>query len=1170
MDFKVLGPLEVVTAEAPLSLGGRKQRLVLAHLIVRANIVVPTDVLIDEVWGEAPPESARGTLQGYVSHLRRALGERLEGRSIGYVLHVEAGELDAATFAALVKDAKRSLASDPAEAAASFAEALALWRGSAFGDLADESSLQGEIARLNELRLAATEHRIAAELQIGRHSTMVSELEALTARYPLRERLWAHLMLALYQGGRQAEALDAYQRARRVLADELGADPSAELQALHRQILDQDPELRGEQAPVPPPTMRPSRGDLAPGTEFAGYRIEAVLGRGGMSVVYLAEHLSLGRKVALKLLAPQLADDERFRERFVRESRVAASMEHSNIVPIYEAGEAEQILFIAMRYVPGTDLGKLIRREGTLAPDRALWIVEEAASALDAAHGRGLVHRDVKPGNILVVPGEGSRGRDLVYLSDFGLTKRLEGGTGGGLTQTGQFVGTVDYVAPEQIEGRAVDARADVYSLACVLFECLTGKVPFERDTQVAALYAHLGEEPPRLTAVRADLQPAVDEVVAKALSKAPAGRYSTCGRFAAAGREALLPTEPVGMAGRSGSRWRAAAGAVAAALITGVIVFSVSRGETPAAQGAGSTTPIATPSPTPEPNFRTVERPLTDEEQERLLPYIPADIAAECLPLARDEPLRGELAALACRTDDVEVLYELFASRDEMDAAFQINANVHQAPDGECATDRVAVGAYTIGGEPAGRVLCYTVSPAAEFAFTSETTPPTSHIEWTDENSAIYAHAIRNDLGDLMLYEWWRSSGGPVIGEASAKDLPASAGPRLRDASYLASVVEPGARDVWLRDANGRPLVTYMIQIESGRYELAREGEPVDSGTFLLQKPNVVVFDPDAGACAGVPEPTAYEWSISGGSLTWEFKEGGSCAGPQAAPEPTDWIRAPAGVIAFGFDNEIALMDTAGFGVEQLTADAETGPNANPIWSPDGARIVFAGAGPAGYDLYAMNADGTGRTPLTDVAGDEVQPAWSPDGTRIAFSHDSGDTFTDSLIIVDPDGGGWTELVTRENEDLWWPAWSPDGSRIAFIGCCLTDRFTIYVMDADGSHVAKVHDVPTSPYGLPLSWTPGGERIVFWGSERGERRLLSVRPDGSDVQPFLDPFPTSPFIGELVLDWSPGERWIVMAGTWVPDDPGGGTLVLLSRADGSEVFTIGSFVTDPKWRPAG
>ncbi len=355
MEFKILGSLEVSTADGPLSLGGRKQRLVLAHLIVRANAVVPTEVLIDEVWGEEPPDSVRSTLQGYVSHLRRALGERLEGQTSGYILRVHDGELDATSFEGKVKEAKRSLASDPATAVTGLADALALWRGAAFADLADESSLQGEIARLDELRLGATEHRIAAELQIGRHSTMVSELEALTSRYPLRERLWAHLMLALYQSGRQAEALSTYARAQQVLASELGADPSAELQRLHRQILDQDPELRGVQAPAAPsPSARPSRGDLEPGTEFAGYRIVAPLGRGGMSVVYLAEHLGLERKVALKVLAPQLAHDDRFRERFVRESRIAAGMEHQNIVPIFEAAEAEGLLFIAMRYVPGS------------------------------------------------------------------------------------------------------------------------------------------------------------------------------------------------------------------------------------------------------------------------------------------------------------------------------------------------------------------------------------------------------------------------------------------------------------------------------------------------------------------------------------------------------------------------------------------------------------------------------------------------------------------------------------------------------------------------------------------------------------------------------------------------------------------------------------------------
>ena len=328
--------------------------------------------------------------------------------------------------------------------------------GPAFADLADEPSLRGEIARLEELRLSATEHRIAAEIAIGGHSTVVSELEALTVRYPMRERMWANLMLARYRLGRQAEALSTYQRAREVLAEELGVEPSADLERLYEQILRRDPVLGPSEAAKQ--TVRPSRVDLQPGTEFAGYRIVRTLGRGGMSVVYLAEHDWLQRKVALKVLAPQLAEDERFRERFVRESRLAASLDHPNVIPIYEAGGSGGDLFIAMRYVEGTDLRGLLHEGGALEPGRALAILRQVAAALDAAHEQGLVHRDVKPGNVLLAQPRGSGPDVHVYLSDFGLTRRSASDSG--VTGTGQFVGTLDYAAPEQFQGRYARTRA--------------------------------------------------------------------------------------------------------------------------------------------------------------------------------------------------------------------------------------------------------------------------------------------------------------------------------------------------------------------------------------------------------------------------------------------------------------------------------------------------------------------------------------------------------------------------------------------------------------------------------------------------------------------------------------------------------------------------------------
>src|SRR5207247_2029520 len=228
----------------------------------------------------------------------------------------------------------------------------------------------------------------------------------------------------------------------------------------------------------------------------------------GMGRVYLAEDTRLGRKVALKLLDPELADDERFRDRFTRESRLAASIDHPNVIPIYEAGEHEGTLFIAMRYVEGTDLARLIEDEGPLAADRTASFVTQVASALDAAHERGLIHRDVKPGNILV-------GRDdRAYLSDFGVVKEL---AGAGTTRTGSFVGTIEYCAPEQIEGKDVDARADVYALACVLYECVVGTPPFHRSSDVAVLNAHLHASPPKLSKAAPDLPAAIDPVLAKA-----------------------------------------------------------------------------------------------------------------------------------------------------------------------------------------------------------------------------------------------------------------------------------------------------------------------------------------------------------------------------------------------------------------------------------------------------------------------------------------------------------------------------------------------------------------------------------------------------------------------------------------------------------------------------
>ncbi|MZF86136.1 serine/threonine-protein kinase [Streptomyces sp. SID5643] len=273
------------------------------------------------------------------------------------------------------------------------------------------------------------------------------------------------------------------------------------------------------------------------GQQIAGYRIEQEIGRGGMAVVYRARDLRLERTVALKLLAPELARNDTFRRRFTHESRAAAAIDHPHIVPVFEAGETDGVLYIAMRYVAGSDLRHVLDREGPMPPVTAVRVAAQVASALDAAHDHGLVHRDVKPGNILVSRGTDSDHPEHVYLTDFGLTKKSLSLTG--FTTVGQFVGTLDYVSPEQISGKPVDARCDVYGFACVVFETLAGHPPFLRDDDMALLWAHQYDEPPPVTEDRPDLDPRVDPVFAQALAKIPDDRYPSCLAFVAALRAA-------------------------------------------------------------------------------------------------------------------------------------------------------------------------------------------------------------------------------------------------------------------------------------------------------------------------------------------------------------------------------------------------------------------------------------------------------------------------------------------------------------------------------------------------------------------------------------------------------------------------------------------------------
>ena len=706
------------------------------------------------------------------------------------------------------------------------------------------------------------------------------------------------------------------------------------------------------------------------GSLLAGYRLEAKVGAGGMAVVFRARDERLSRLVALKILAPALASDSAFRSRFIAESRAAAAVDDPYIIPVYEAGEADGVLFIAMRFVPGGDLRRVLEREGALPPDRAAGFISPVASALDAAHRAGLVHRDVKPANILVDAREDRP--DHVYLSDFGVSKAV---SSVGLTSPGQFVGTPDYSAPEQIQGRAVDGRTDQYALACVTYQLLTGALPFESHQGMAALLGHLSAPPPSLVARMPELPGAVNQVLARAMAKAPAERYASCLDFADALRQALglTPYNPQGSAtapavpqpatSPSGIAPPTAAGT------TKVATDATALGLLDAGSGSDRAPPA------PHPRRGIVDPPNATTIWGRIRRHRLPALALACAILAAAVIIPFLLKSPAKSLSPGNSSGEIPSPGNSPSPAKSASPGNSPSPANSPSYSRVALGlpspysgnsVSSLAFSPSGATLA--IDDLYICLWDIATTGCTTNPIFKNENSVAFSP----DGKTLAAGE---ATGSTDLWDIAAKKLTATlTDPGSKGVESVA--FSPDGKTLAAGDFNGR---TYLWNVATGEPTVALT-DPGSKGV----KP--VAFSPDGKAlAAGDFNGRAYLWNVANGKLIATLVDPGSKGVNSVAFSPG------GRTLAVGDENgSTYLWNVATNKLTVTLPDPGSRGVDSVAFSPDGKTLA---AGDENGSTYLWNViTGKLTTALTDPGSLAVNAvAFSPDGKTLATGDESG-----------------------------------------------------------------------------------------------------------------------------------------------------------------------------------